>query len=365
MSELNLFSRLKVGSSSLKNRLIMAPMTRNRAGAGNVPGEMNASYYRQRAGAGLIVSEATQISPQGQGYPNTPGIHSPEQVAGWRKVTDAVHEAEGKIFAQLWHTGRASHSFFQPENRVPAAPSAVANRGKVYVPGRGMVDYETPRALELSEIPGIISDFARGAQNAVAAGFDGVEIHGANGYLVDQFLRDGTNRRTDQYGGSVVNRGRFALEVATAVADAIGSEHVGIRLSPSSTFNDMSDSTPRETFGHVVRELGMMKLAYLHLIAPTPKDAKHGGAEHDLIPVSFFRPLFDGVVIANGGYTFEAAQEAIGQGWADAVAFGTAFLANPDLPERFRRGAPLNTPDTSTFYGGDERGYVDYPALSA
>jgi N-ethylmaleimide reductase len=326
---------------------------------------MNATYYRQRASAGLIVSEATQVSAQGQGYPNTPGVHSEEQVAGWRRVTDAVHERGGRIFAQLWHTGRASHSYFQPGNVLPVAPSAVANRGKVYVPGQGMVAYETPRALETSEIAGIVKDFAQGARNAIKAGFDGVEIHGANGYLVDQFLRDGTNKRTDRYGGSVENRARFALEVTTAVADAVGAEHVAIRLSPTNTFNDMSDSMPRETFGHVVKELSRFGLAYLHVIAPSLKDAKHGGEGHDLIPVSYFRPLFKGVLIANGGYSFEAAQAAVGEGQADAVAFGTAFLANPDLPERFKRGAELNVPDPSTFYGGTEKGYIDYPPLSA
>jgi N-ethylmaleimide reductase len=365
MSGVNLFSELKVGPYVLGNRAIMAPLTRNRAGEGNVPREMNVTYYRQRAGAGLIVSEATQVSQQGQGYPNTPGIHSEEQVAGWRKVTDAVHESGGRIFAQLWHTGRASHSYFQEGNGLPVGPSAVANRGQVYVPGRGMVAYETPRALETSEIGGIVKDYAAGARNAIRAGFDGVEIHGANGYLIDQFLRDGTNRRTDRYGGSVVNRARFALEVTTAVGDAVGAEHVGIRLSPSSTFNDMSDSTPRETFGHVAKELSKMGLAYLHLIAPMPKDAKHGGEGHDMIPVSFFRDLYRGVIVANGGYTFEKSQEALAEGWADAVAFGTAFLANPDLVERFRRGAALNPADPATFYGGDERGYIDYPALSA
>jgi N-ethylmaleimide reductase len=305
------------------------------------------------------------VIQQGQGYPSTPGIHSEPQLAGWKKITDTVHAAGGKIFAQLWHTGRASHSYFQPGNALPVAPSAVANRGKVYVPGQGMVAYETPRALELDEIPAIVEAYADGASNAIRAGFDGVEIHGANGYLVDQFLRDGTNRRTDRYGGSVENRARFALEVAQAAIDAIGADRVAIRHSPSSTFNDISDSKPRETFGYVAEQLGRLNLAYLHVIAPTAKDAKHGGEGHDLIPISYFRPLFAGPLIANGGYTFEAAQEALATGQADAVAFGTAFLANPDLPERFRRNAPLNTPDPATFYGGTDKGYIDYPALSA
>lgn len=363
MSTVNLFSELRVGPYRLANRVIMAPLTRNRAGEGNVPREMNVTYYRQRASAGLIITEATQVSPQGQGYPSTPGIHSEEQLGGWRKVTDAVHQRGGRIFAQLWHTGRASHSFFQPNNALPVAPSPIPNRGQVYVPGQGMVPYQTPRALELSEIPSIVRDYANGARNAIRAGFDGVEIHGANGYLIDQFLRDGTNQRTDQYGNSIENRARFALEVTTAVADAVGPEHTAIRLSPSSTFNDMSDSTPRETFGHVTRELSRMGLAYLHLIAPMPKDAKHGGENHDLIPISFFRPLYNGVLVANGGYTFDAADEAISTGAADAVAFGSAFISNPDLPERFRRRAALNPADPSTFYGGDERGYIDYPSL--
>jgi N-ethylmaleimide reductase len=364
MSNVNLFSPLTIGRTELANRVIMAPLTRNRASEGNVPNELMRTYYRQRATAGLIISEATQILPQGQGYPNTPGIHSEDQLAGWRKITDTVHAANGRIFAQLWHTGRASHSYFQPGNALPVAPSAIANRGTVYVPGQGMVAYETPRALELNEIAEIIEAYGDAASNAIRAGFDGVEIHGANGYLIDQFLRDGTNRRTDRYGGSVENRARFALEVTQAAIDAIGSDRVAIRLSPSSTFNDMSDSTPRETFGYVAEQLGRLDLAYLHVIASNPKDVKHGGEAHDQIPVSFFRALFANPLIANGGYTLEAAEEAVTGGQADAVAFGTAFLANPDLPERFRRKAPLNSPDPATFYGGTEKGYIDYPALA-
>lgn len=364
MSNTTLFSSLKLGHHTLANRLIMAPLTRNRADEGNVPTDMMVEYYRQRAGAGLIVTEATQVSDTAQGYPNTPGVHSEEQVVGWRRVTDAVHAAGGKIFMQLWHTGRASHPSFR-NGTQPVAPSAVANRGQVYVPGIGMTAYPTPRALELREIRQVVDDFASAARNAVRAGFDGVEIHGANGYLIDQFIRSGTNHRTDEYGGSPEKRARFALEVTQAVADAVGPHQVGIRLSPSSTFNDMSDATPRDTFSHVVRQLAKLNLAYLHLIAPTPKDARHGGEEHDLIPISYFREFYPGVRIANGGYTRESAQDALVEGWADAVAFGTAFLANPDLPERFRRNAPLNTPDPSTFYGGTEKGYIDYPPLSA
>ncbi|HZZ43209.1 MAG TPA: alkene reductase [Tepidisphaeraceae bacterium] len=365
MTNTNLFTELTVGPYKLPNRIIMAPMTRNRAGDGNVPRDLNATYYQQRASAGLIITEATQISHQGQGYPNTPGIYSEDQLAGWRKVTTAVHQHGGHIFAQLWHTGRTSHSFYQPGNSLPVAPSAIPMTSPVYVPGQGMVPHETPRALDLHEIPALIADYARAAKNAIRAGFDGVEIHAANGYLIDQFLRDGTNHRTDRYGGSVANRTRFAVEIATAVTDAIGPEHVGIRLSPSSTFNDMADSTPRETFGQVTEQLDRLHLAYLHVIAPTPKDAKHGGASHDLIPVSFFRPIFKNTLIANGGYTLDSAQSAIADGFTDAVAFGTSFLANPDLPHRLRTSSPLTPADPTTFYGGDERGYTDYPALSA
>ena len=273
--------------------------------------------------------------------------------------------ARGEDFRQLWQYGAGVAFVFSAGERAAGwRRRRLRSTGRCTCRGWGWWPTRRRGAGD-SEIAGVVADFAKGAKNAILAGFDGVEIHGANGYLVDQFIRDKTNQRTDRYGGSVGNRGAVRIEVTTAVADAVGAEHVGIRLSPSNTFNDMSDSLPRETFGHVVKELDKFGLAYLHLIAPLPKDAKHGGADHDLIPVSFFRPLFKGVLIANGGYTYEAASDAVAEGWADAVAFGTAFLANPDLVERFRRGAELNRPDPSTFYGGNEKGYIDYPELEA
>jgi N-ethylmaleimide reductase len=355
----HLFSPLKVGPYLLPNRLVMAPMGRNRAGAGNVPGPLNATYYRQRASAGLIIAEATQVSPQGMGYTATPGIHSPEQVAGWRLVTDAVHDRGGRIFLQLWHVGRISHPSVQPEGALPVAPSAIAAEGEAQT-YEGPQPFVTPRALETHEIPGIVEQFRQGAENALAAGFDGVEIQGAYGYLLDQFLRDGTNRRTDQYGGSVENRARLHLEVTEAVVSVWGADRVGIRLSPSGTFNSMHDSNPKATFGYLIQALNRFGLAYLHLIEPSEGDLRHGGTP---ISTSYFRPIFQGNLMVNGGYSQEKAEAAIASGNADLVSFGTLFIANPDLPERFKLNAPLNPPDPSTFYGGDEKGYTDYPAL--
>jgi N-ethylmaleimide reductase len=339
----------------------MAPMTRNRAGAGNVPTPIMATYYRQRASAGLIVTEATQVTPEGQGYVNTPGIHSREQIEGWKTVTRAVHEAGGRIYLQLWHVGRISHSLFQPGGALPVAPSAIAPTGQVYTP-EGLKPYETPRALELSEIPGVVEQYQRGAQNAVEAGFDGVEIHGANGYLIDQFLQDGTNRRNDAYGGSVENRARFLLEVTQAVVEVWGADRVGVRLSPSSTFNDMRDSNAQATFSYAVSQLQGLGIAYVHLVEFKQDDARHGGKE---VPTSVLRPLFKGRLIVNAGYTRERADAAIAKGHTDLVAFGVPFIANPDLPERLKTGAALNAPDVATFYGGGEKGYIDYPALTA
>jgi len=338
-------------------------MTRNRASnPGHVPTPLMAEYYRQRAGAGLIVTEATQVSPQGVGYPNTPGVHSDEQVRGWRGVTDAVHAAGGRIFLQLWHVGRVSHPLFQPDGGLPVSASDVKPRGQLYTP-QGLMDFVTPRPLETDEIAGVVDDFARGAANAKAAGFDGVELHGANGYLVDQFLRDGTNRRTDRYGGGVENRGRFLLEVTRALVDVRGPGRVGVRLSPSGTYNDMSDGSPFRTFGYAAGALDKLGLAYLHVVAPDEADRRHAPAGWQAVPVSHLRPLFHGPVIAAGGYTLATAQAALASGEADAVAFAKAFIANPDLVERFRREAPLASPDASTFYGGGEKGYADYPAL--
>jgi N-ethylmaleimide reductase len=359
-----LFSPLKLGPITLANRMIMAPMTRNRAGAGNVPTDLMATYYAQRAGAGLIITEATQVSDTAQGYPSTPGLHTDAQIAGWKCVTDAVHARGGTIFAQIWHVGRISHPVYQPNGAQPVAPSAIAAKTNVITPA-GYVPTPPPRALETGEIVNLVADFAAATLNARAAGFDGVEIHAANGYLIDQFLRDGTNVRTDRYGGAVENRARFLLEIVRAASAAWESGRVGVRLSPSGTFNDMRDSNPRYAFGHAAAELAKLNLAYLHVIEGNESDAKHYGQGYDPIPASYFKRLFNGVLIANGGFDADKSQQYLAAGWADAISFGAPFLANPDLPERFRRGAPLNAPDVSTMYGGTERGYTDYPTLSA
>ncbi|MBD2040043.1 alkene reductase [Microcoleus sp. FACHB-672] len=359
-TNVNLLSPIQVGAYTLPNRLVMAPLTRNRAGDGNVPGPMNVTYYVQRASAGLIISEATQVSPQGQGYPLTPGIHSSEQVEGWRLVTDEVHKHGGRIFLQLWHVGRISHPLLQPDAALPVAPSAVKPAGEAMT-FSGSQPFVTPRALEIDEIPGIIEQYRQGAENALAAGFDGVEIHGANGYLLDQFLRDGTNKRTDEYGGSIENRARLQLEVTEAVVKVWGANRVGIRLSPSSTFNDMHDSNPEATFGYLVEALNRFNLAYLHLIEGTESDTRHGGK---VVPTSYFRSIYKGILMTNGGFDQQAADELIAAGGADLISFGRLFIANPDLPERFRLNASLNEPDPSTFYGGTEKGYIDYPALA-
>jgi len=359
-NQFNLFSPMQLGAIAIPNRIVMAPLTRCRAGAGNVPTASNAEYYRQRATAGLIISEATQVTPTGQGYPSTPGIHSEEQIAGWRLVTDAVHKAGGRIFLQLWHVGRSSHSSFQPDGQLPVAPSAIAIAGQLLT-FTGMQPYEVPRALETAEIPTIIDQFRQGAQNALAAGFDGVEIHGANGYLLDQFLRDGSNKRPDQYGGTIENRARLHLEVTAAVVEVWGSDRVGMRLSPSNTFNSMYDSNPKATFGYLIAALNSFNLAYLHLMEPDESDVRHGGIT---TPTSYFRPIYEGNLIVNQNYTKDSGNEAIALGNADLVAYGKLYIANPDLPERFKLNAPLNQPDPSSFYGGTEIGYTDYPALT-
>ena len=358
-----LFTPVRAGALALPNRIVMAPMTRNRAGQGHVPTAMVAEYYRQRATAGLIVTEATQISPRGIGYPNTPGIHSPEQVEGWRAVTNAVHGAGGRIVLQLWHVGRSSHQLYQPNGDLPVSCSAIAIPGQVWTP-EGMKPYPVPRALEASEIPGIVADYARGAANAKAAGFDGVEIHGANGYLVDQFLRDGVNQRTDAYGGTLEKRLRFMVEVATAVVGAWEPARVGIRLSPSGTYNGMSDSDPLATFSAALGELSKLKLAYVHVIEPGDADARHGGPGWKSASARDLRRHFKGTYIAAGEQTKEKAAALIRDGYADAAAFARFFISNPDLVERFRRGAALSPSDSSTYYGGTEKGYIDYPALA-
>jgi len=354
-----LLSPFTLGPLTLPNRVVMAPMTRNRAGPGNVPGPLNATYYAQRAGAGLIVSEATQVSPQGQGYPGTPGIHSREQVEGWTRVTNAVHRAGGRIFLQLWHVGRISHPSLQPGGAPPVAPSALAPKGQAWTLD-GMKDYVTPHALSAGEIAGVVEDFRRGARNARDAGFDGVELHGANGYLIDQFLRDGTNRRSDAYGGSVENRVRFLLEVTEAVLGEWEAARVGVRLSPTNPYNDIADSNPAATFAAAAAALGRLGLAYLHIVEPGASDPVAAGETPDL---KFFRRHWRGVLIGNKGYDFDRANAAIADGTADLISFAALFLANPDLPERFRRNGPFNPPDRKTFYGGNAAGYTDYPAL--
>ena len=355
---MDLFSQYELGNIKLSNRMVMAPMTRCRAVLGNIPNPLAVTYYVQRSQAGLIITEGSQVSPQGVGYIRTPGIYSPEQVDGWRKVTGAVHQSGGKIFLQLWHVGRVSHPDFL-NGELPVAPSALPVEGEVHTP-LGKKKIETPRALELDEIPSVVNQFRRGAENAKVAGFDGVEIHGANGYLLDQFLRDGSNSRTDQYGGSLPNRARLPLEVTKAVIDVWGADRVGYRISPHFQRHSMSDSNPRETFSYFAKELSNLKLGYLHmiervwapmLVAPEVRFA------------SVIRKIFKGTFMLNGGYDAEKGNDAIRKGEADLISYGSLFLANPDLPERFKRNAPLNTPDIETFYVGEERGYIDYPSL--
>jgi N-ethylmaleimide reductase len=355
-----LLSPVRLGAHELRNRVVMAPMTRNRAGEGNVPTPSVARYYGQRAGAGLIVTEATQVTPQGQGYPFTPGIHSSEQAQGWKRVTDEVHRRGGLIFLQLWHVGRISHPSVQPGGALPVAPSAIRPEGEIMTLG-GPRPFVTPRALELGEIPGVVERFAEGAALARLAGFDGVEVHGANGYLLDQFLRDGSNHRTDAYGGGIASRARLLMEVTEAVAGVWGAERVGVRLSPLGAFNSMSDSDPAATFGHAARELGRLGLAYLHVVELVAQRRTAGAAGDRLTPA--LAEAFGGPVIANGGYDLERAEAAVRSGEAAAVSFGVPFISNPDLVRRFERGAELVPGDRATFYGGGDAGYTDYPAL--
>lgn len=357
---LDVFSPYQLGPLHLPNRLVMAPMTRNRAGAGEVPGPLNATYYTQRASAGFIITEGTQVSQQGQGYPGTPGIFSSAQVAGWTLVTQAVHAADGRIFAQLWHVGRISHPSLQPGGGAPVAPSAIQPAGQIMT-AQGMQPFVMPRALTTAEVVGIVEDFRRAAANAKEAGFDGVELHGANGYLVDQFLKDRTNRRTDRYGGSALNRARFLLEVSEALAGEMGAERVGVRLAPTNPFNDIADSNPAATFATAVGELNRLNLGYLHIVEPLPSDPVAAGERPD---IRFFRRLWRGALIGNKGYDLARANAALREGLVDLVSFAALFLANPDLPERFRRGAVLNPPNRATFYGGGAKGYTDYPALA-
>jgi len=357
-----LFEPTRVGELELANRIVMAPLTRSRAMQGNVPGPLTAEYYAQRASAGLIVAEATQVSAAAQGYANTPGVHTAEQVAGWRRVTDAVHARGGRIALQIWHTGRISHKVFQPDGRAPGAPSAVqANNVKTFIEGRGPVPTAVPRALALHEIPGIVEDFRQSARRAIEAGFDAVEIHGANGYLIDQFLRDESNRRTDEYGGSIENRTRLMFEIAQAVAGEIGAGRTGIRISPVSPANGAHDSNPQPLFEHAVERLNGLGLAYLHVIEGAT------GGPRDIAPFDFaaLRRRFDGAWIGNNGYTRELALQAVAAGTVDLVAFGRPYIFNPDLVRRLREDAPLNQKfeDVALYGGGGAHGYTDYPTL--
>jgi len=356
-----LFQPLRLGDIELANRMVMAPLTRNRAEAGNVPGNMTIEYYAQRASLGLLIAEATQVSAQAQGYIATPGLHTPEQIAGWRKVTDEVHARGGKIFVQLWHTGRMSHTAFQPGENAPVAPSAIAAKAKTYIPGAGYVDTSTPRALDTAEIAGIVDDFRTAARHAIEAGFDGVEVHGAHGYLIDAFLRDGSNHRSDAYGGSIENRARFLLEVMAAVIGEIGASKVGIRISPVSPVNDSNESQPQPLFEHVVRELEKLHPVYIHVVEGAT------GGPRDIAPFDYeaLRKLYSGVWMLNNGYTQDMAQDAVASGRADLISFGRLVITNPDLPRRFKENAPLNEmfPDAPLYGGQGPHGYTDYPAL--
>ena len=362
----SLFEPTRAGDIALANRLVMAPLTRDRAGPGQVPTDLMAEYYAQRAGAGLIVSEGTQVCPEGQGYLDTPGIHSDEQIAAWKKVTSAVHARGGRMVAQLWHVGRISHVSFQPGGVAPVSSTARRAEGKTFT-AEGFVDTSTPRALRLDELPGVVATFRRAARRALEAGFDGVEVHGANGYLFDQFLRDSINDRTDAYGGSIENRARLLLETMRAVSDEIGAGRTGLRLSPVTPVNDAGqDSDAQALFNHVVEQLAPLKLAFLHVI-----EGQTGGPR-DVAPFDFeaLRTRFKaghptGAWVVNNGYDRQMAIDAVAEGRADLVAFGRAYIANPDLARRLELDAPLNPLRPKLLYGGTAEGYTDYPALSA
>ena len=353
----DLFSPVQVGPLKLHNRVVMAPLTRSRAGPGNVPTQLNALYYAQRASAGLIIAEATQIAPEGQGYISTPGIHSREQIEGWKCVTKAVHVAGGHIVLQLWHVGRISHPSFQPGGVLPVAPSAIKPKGQAFTT-KGFEPIPTPRALETAEIPGLVEQYVQAAQNDLAAGFDFVEVHAANGYLIDQFLRDQTNKRTDSYGGSIENRSRLLLAIIEAVTAAVGAERTGVRISPQNGQNDISDSNPQALFNYVAEQLSGRGLAYLHII-----EGDTGGVPVPSFDYAKLKRLFGGIVIANNGFDKAHANEEISGGRADLVAFGKPFISNPDLVIRLLLDAPLMPANRETFYGGGEQGYTDYPML--
>lgn len=348
-----LFTPVRVGRYTLSNRMVMAPMTRSRAGDDGVPSELAITYYSQRASAGLIITECAYVSPMGKGYVRTPGIGTDAQVAAWKKITEAVHAQGGRIFMQLWHTGRISHPALLPEGAVPVAPSAIKPAGQSWTPS-GLQDFVTPRALSVDEIAGIVADFRIATRRALEAGFDGVELHAASGYLPEQFLASGANQRQDQYGGSVANRARFVLEVLAAMVAEAGGDRVGVKIAPEMHFNDIVDANPQETYTYLVEQLRGLNPAYLHVALFGAKFDYHAR----------LRPRFNGAYLIGGGLDQKSAEAAVADGRADATVFGSAFLANPDLPERFRRGAPLNTPDPSTFYSPGAQGYTDYPFLS-
>ena len=362
MNKNTLFTPYTLGSLSLPNRMVMAPMTRNRNDPNGVPQAMAATHYAQRASAGLLITEATQVSAKANGYMFTPGLYTEDQVRGWQAVTDAVHAEGGRIFSQIWHTGRVSHPSLQPDNGDPVAPSAIAADTMVFTPN-GFEPPTVPRELETAEIPSIVDQFARAAKLARNAGFDGVEVHGANGYLIEQFLKDGSNQRTDAYGGDIPSRIRFALEVVTAVVEAWGPGRVGLRISPRGNFNGMFDSDPAALYSQLTAALNQIPLAYLHIVEPLPGHPNFTSQEGTQPVAPKLREIYEGTIIINGGYGKDTAEQAIADGLADLVAFGVPYLANPDLVERYRSNAPLNAPDEETFYGGDERGYNDYPFL--
>ncbi|MGM4925906.1 alkene reductase [Tardiphaga sp. 215_C5_N2_1] len=361
MSTSKLFEPYKLGANTLTNRTVMAPLTRNRALPGNVPNPLAIEYYSQRASAGLLVTEGTPVSQQGQGYQDVPGIYTKEQIAGWKKVTEAVHAKGGHIYMQIWHVGRISHVSLQPNGGAPVAPSAIRANTKTFV-NNTFTDVSEPRALELGEIQGVIDSFARGAANAVEAGFDGVEIHGANGYLLEQFARDSTNKRTDAYGGSLENRAKLMLEVAAAVAKEIGGDRTGIRISPVTPANDAAaDTQAQKLFDYITDGLSAEKLVYLHVVEGAT------GGPRDVAPFDYasLRKRFSGTYIANNGFDLALANKVLAADAADLIAFGKPFISNPDLVERLKIGAPLNDADKATFYGGGAKGYTDYPVLGA
>ncbi|MGE0098585.1 MAG: alkene reductase [Hydrogenophaga sp.] len=363
-----LFEPTTAGSIQLANRIVMAPLTRNRA-PGAVPTPLMATYYRQRASAGLLITEATAISHQGQGYADVPGLYAPDQIEGWKPVTRAVHEAGGKIVVQLWHVGRVSHTELQPGGGAPVAPSAIRAKTKTVLIKEGVptfVETSEPRALALDEIPGIVDDYRRAALAAIEAGFDGVEIHAANGYLIDQFLKTGSNQRTDAYGGSIENRARLLIEVTQAVAGAIGGERTGIRLSPVTPANDVLDDDPQPLFDHVMRQLVPLGLAYVHFIEGAtggPREIPDRPFDFGALRLAYRAAGGRAAWMVNNGYDLSLAERSLREG-ADLVAFGKLFIANPDLVQRLKKGGPFNDPDRTTFYGGGEQGYTDYPALA-